>query len=327
MTSAPPLVSICLPVYNGQQYVRETIQSILAQTFEDFELIIADNASTDATGDICREIAARDSRVRYHRSEVNGGLAWNFNRAFALARGRYVAWIGHDDLMGSEYIARCVDALESDPGAVLCYAHFHYIDGQGTVFQTCDTNAGALDRTSLRFNRILWDGMCDPIFGLMRVDVLKQTKLHGGFADSDRVLLAEMGLRGRFAMVPACLFSRRLHGQQTTTKYKDLRERTLVFDPTKAGRLFFPVLLEVAALLSAIRRASLPYLVALRCQRWLLWWVWVRRRWLWADLREGASATVCRYLSEEQRRRLKPIKYRMLQVWHVWRRPIAAPEA
>ena len=133
MSDYRPSVSICLPVYNGENYVREAITSILEQTFEDFELIISDNASTDGTGEICRDAATRDPRVRYYRAEVNRGLAWNHNRAFDLARGRYVAWIGHDDLMGRQYIGRCVEALEKDAGAVLAFAGYLYIDDKGSV--------------------------------------------------------------------------------------------------------------------------------------------------------------------------------------------------
>src|SRR5262245_7281116 len=107
MTGAPT-ASICLPVFNGDNFVRQTIRSILDQTFTDFELIISDNASTDGTAAICEQFVAQDPRVRYYRSDVNRGLAWNFNRAFELARGRYVAWIGHDDLMAADYIKRCV---------------------------------------------------------------------------------------------------------------------------------------------------------------------------------------------------------------------------
>ena len=70
-----PRVSVCLPVYNGEQFVAEAIRSVLAQDFADFELIITDNASTDGTADICRQWCRADPRVRYHRAPVNRGLA------------------------------------------------------------------------------------------------------------------------------------------------------------------------------------------------------------------------------------------------------------
>src|SRR5262249_2568633 len=109
-----PSVSICLPVYNGENYVKQAIASILTQTFGDFELVISDNASSDATQDICQSAAQGDRRVHYHRSDINRGLVGNFNRLAQLANGDYLVWIGHDDVMAKEFIGRCVEALRDD---------------------------------------------------------------------------------------------------------------------------------------------------------------------------------------------------------------------
>ncbi len=328
MSDYRPSVSICLPVYNGERYVREAITSILEQTFEDFELIISDNASTDGTGDICRDAAARDPRVRYYRAEVNRGLAWNHNRTFDLARGRYVAWIGHDDLMGRQYIGRCVEALEKDAGAVLAFAGYNYIDEKGSVIKRLIDekgsvikrldmeNPGSSERPSERFLGVLYHLVCYPIYGVMRTEILKQTRLLEGFAESDRTLLVEMGLRGGFKLVPERLFSRREHAQRNFTRYPDLRERTLSWDPAKAGKLFFPVLLEAMALFSAIHRAKVPLKERLRCYRVLLGWLWAKRRGrLWDDLRGGAGWIGKRYLAEDQVRWLKVAKRRFSKAW------------
>jgi glycosyltransferase involved in cell wall biosynthesis len=289
-----PTVSICLPVYNGERYIRYAIKSILEQTFEDFELIISDNASTDATADISREATARDPRVHYYRVDVNRGSAWNHNRTFKLAKGRYVAWIGHDDVMAKEYIARCVETLEKDPGAVLCFAAYNYIDERGSLIKRPPMeNPGALERPSARFVHIIYECACLAIYGVMKTQTLKQTALHGGFADCDRVLLAEMGLRGRFSLVPEPLFSRRYHAERVTTKYRSLRERTLIMDPTKSGRLFLPVMLQAVAFCSAIQRANLPLTERLRCYRSLLGWLRLMRRDdLVSDLRERMLSTI-----------------------------------
>src|SRR5215468_4385449 len=113
MTARAPAVSICLPVYNGENFIGEAIESIVAQTFEDIELVISDNASTDGTAEICRLAAARDRRIHYFRAEINRGLAWNHNRAFELATGTYSCWIGHDDVMHPNYINLCHDMLKT----------------------------------------------------------------------------------------------------------------------------------------------------------------------------------------------------------------------
>lgn len=109
-----PRVSIGLPVYNGQQYLRQALDSLLAQTFHTFEVIISDNASNDATPEICRDYAACDPRIRYVRHDVNRGAAWNFNYVFGLARGVYFKWHAHDDMLEPTFLEQCVTILDHD---------------------------------------------------------------------------------------------------------------------------------------------------------------------------------------------------------------------
>src|SRR5512145_868606 len=116
-----PRVSIGLPVYQGARFIRNALESILAQTHEDFELIISDNASTDGTEAIVRAYAERDRRVKYHRNARNVGAAQNFNRVFSLASGEYFQWVAHDDVLAPACIARCVEVLDRERDVVLCY--------------------------------------------------------------------------------------------------------------------------------------------------------------------------------------------------------------
>src|SRR5262245_43834597 len=167
MSLAPPLVSVCLPVYNGERHVEHAIASILDQSYRDLELIISDNASTDRTGDICRAAAARDGRVKYVSADVNCGLAGNFNRAFAFAKGRYLMWLGHDDVIAPAFVARCVEALDSESDTVLCFTNVNHIDDDGRLIaQVKPINTGASAEPGARFARILWEPKCDPICGL-----------------------------------------------------------------------------------------------------------------------------------------------------------------
>src|SRR5687767_6137887 len=106
-----PALSIGLPVYNGERYLREAIGSILSQDFTDFELIISDNASTDGTAAICAFYAARDARIRYHRSETNLGAAPNHRRVFELARAPFFKWAAHDDSGSPQLLERCVQTM------------------------------------------------------------------------------------------------------------------------------------------------------------------------------------------------------------------------
>jgi len=114
-----PRVSIGLPVYNGENYLEEAIDSILAQTYKDFELIISDNASTDRTPDICQAYANKDPRIRYYRNEKNIGAAVNFNRVFELSSSEYFKWAAHDDIIAPDYISECIEILDNDDSIVL----------------------------------------------------------------------------------------------------------------------------------------------------------------------------------------------------------------
>src|SRR4029078_12166839 len=126
------------------------------QSFEDFELIISDNASTDGTAEICHEFIGRDNRVRSFRSDVNCGLALNHNRAFKLAIGRFSMWMGHDDLLEKEYLARCLETMEQDAGLVLCFTNTKHIDENGNLQrQVCLGNPAASGPPSRRFSNVL----------------------------------------------------------------------------------------------------------------------------------------------------------------------------
>src|SRR6201997_3215495 len=130
-----PLVSVGLFVYNGERYIEETLDSILSQTFTDFELIISDNASTDRTGEIAQAYAKCDHRIRYYRSEKNMGAGWNARRVYELATGKYFKWAAVDDLLEPDLLQRCVEILESDPGCVVAYARTKEVDVNGTFIK------------------------------------------------------------------------------------------------------------------------------------------------------------------------------------------------
>src|SRR5690606_26626232 len=111
----------------------ETLDSILAQDFTDFELIASDNASTDGTPEILADYARRDSRVRPVRSDVNLGAAANYNRPVELARGQYFKWASDDDLIAPTYVSSCVGILDARPDVVLAYGKTRLIDESGEV--------------------------------------------------------------------------------------------------------------------------------------------------------------------------------------------------
>jgi glycosyltransferase involved in cell wall biosynthesis len=210
MSDVAPKVSIGMPIYNGAQYIRQAIESVLAQDFADFELIVSDNASTDGTYEICQEYA-NDPRVRLYRNERNVGAAPNYNKTVVLARGPYFKWACHDDWLASEFLSKCVEALDKDPGAVLAYPRTIVVDDDGNYLRHYDEKVDASSPdTTTRFLNLYWNlDLCNMIFGVMRIDVLRSTRMHPNFWEGDRVLLAELALRGRFIEVPEHLFYRR----------------------------------------------------------------------------------------------------------------------
>jgi glycosyltransferase involved in cell wall biosynthesis len=246
-SDARPKVTVGMPVWNGERFLRQAIDSVLGQTHADLELVISDNASTDATPQICAAYAAQDARVRYVRSDVNRGAAWNYNRVFELARGDYFKWAAHDDWMAASLLARYVEVLDSDPGVVLCIAGTTIVDEHGQRIRELRYEL-ALDaeEPSRRYRAFcahfsrLENFHCNPVFGLIRADVLRQTPRIGAYWGSDAVLLGELALRGRFHRLDDNLFFRRDHAERALSANSTPASVTAWFDPRKSGPWRFP---------------------------------------------------------------------------------------
>jgi glycosyltransferase involved in cell wall biosynthesis len=222
--SSKPRLSIGLPVFNGEKYLKDALDSILAQTYTDFELIISDNASTDRTPQICREYAAKDHRIRYYRNEQNLGASKNFNHAFELSSGEYFKWIAHDDVLAPEFIEKCISVLDRDPSVVLCYPKAGRIDEHGTLVGTYDRPRDKVkldfQKSYERFGLLLSiSNPCWPIFGVIRASALRMTPLFGDYIDADNTLLPEVSLLGRLFQIPEYLYFRRDHPEAYNRKY------------------------------------------------------------------------------------------------------------
>ena len=113
-----PAISVGMPVYNGERYLPETIGAILAQTFQDFEFIISDNASTDGSAAICEEFARRDPRIRFVRQEQNRGATANFRYVLDAARAPFFMWAGADDTRSADFLALTHEILSQRPDVV-----------------------------------------------------------------------------------------------------------------------------------------------------------------------------------------------------------------
>jgi len=292
MTDRRPRVGIGLPVYNGENFVREAIESILGQTFGDFELILSDNASTDGTEDICREYAHHDGRVSYHRNAENVGASGNYTRAFDLAGGEYFKWAAHDDVCLPSFLERCVEVLDRDPSVVLCHTRTRTIDAAGRPGKEWPARPLAdADSPSRRFDEILKRNDTFPIWGVMRRRVLEKTPLLGNYPAHDRPFLAEMSLYGRLWEVDEFLFFEREHPQRSVRAYdaRDPHRAVAWYDPKQADRLIFPAWRLLREYLAAVRRAPLPPGQRVRCLASIGQWSGRTRAALLRDLQIAAA--------------------------------------
>ncbi len=251
-------VSIGLPVYNGERFLKEALDSILAQTFEDFELIISDNASYDKTEEICREYASRDRRIRYHRFEKNHGAARNYNYVFGMSRGEYFRWATADDFCAPESLRKCVNVLDHEPEVVLCYPKTTIVDEEGNHVREYDDNldlrySSAVERFSQFKRRI---GLCNVHYGLIRSMALRQTSLLGNYPGADVVLLAELTLYGQFYEIPESLFFRRFH-PQASRKNISIAKHQEFYDPKTKGTISMRLWRHEFQHLGSVMRAPL----------------------------------------------------------------------
>ena len=234
MTS--PRLTIGVPVYNGEDYIAEAITSHLEQDFTDFELIVSDNCSDDSTPEIVKEFIEADSRVTYSRNTENVGGPANFNRLFRLGQGELFRWAAADDRIEPGYLSKVVALMDDDPAVAIGHSEALLIDPTSEPMLKMDRGYlggdGFLEAIRLtpppgdeRFrspkphNRI--DAVINNnhrnfyIFGIMRRNLMMQTRLHGLFYGGDRTLLVEMAMRGTFRKVPEQLFASRSHAKNS----------------------------------------------------------------------------------------------------------------
>jgi glycosyltransferase involved in cell wall biosynthesis len=265
------LVSIGLPVRNGERYVAGAIESALRQTFVDFELIVSDNASTDATESICRSFARQDSRVRYERSAEDRGAAGNHNRCFELSGGRYFMWLAYDDLLGKTQLERCVAALERDPSVSMAFPGLRYVDAAGAA----DGAQAAADLSILADDpgerawqlirqELAGDDIYSVFYALVRRDALRQTRGHGTYLAADQVLLLELVLTGKLVQVAGAAFSRRRHQESSMLRHRSPAERAVWFDTSARRRVRVAHWTLFAEHYRAIWRMRLPWRSSLR---------------------------------------------------------------
>ena len=216
-----PKVSIGMPVYNGERFLNQSIDSLLAQDYANIELIILDNDSTDGTAEICLSYIAKDKRIRYIRNDANIGPFENFNRVMQYAKGQYFMWAAYDDLREPSYISEMLTILESDSSVDLAFSLEKRIDEEGRQVFIFKNLHALFSGSESRFTPILkfiWypnaEELASAVYGIFRTKVLQKT---GGFQDfeieywgRDLHILLRVLLTGRFVGCNTPLFLKRL---------------------------------------------------------------------------------------------------------------------
>lgn len=277
-----PRVTMGLPVRNGERFLERQVDSLLAQDFRDFELVISDNASSDSTPEICRRYAALDERVRYHRSEVDRGLAWNWNRTFELARAPYFKWVAHDDEHEPTFLSRCVEVLDRDPSVVGCHTASVDIDEDGAVTKRYAARAlPASPSPHVRFGDVLKPHPCFQIYGVIRREALAETGLHRPIPEIDHVLIGELALLGRLFEVDEPLFRRREHAARSVRAHPSLKARWAFYNGEGGGSPSWPTYRLNREMALVVSRSPVQGRERLLCWLALRYWVMRNaRRWI-----------------------------------------------
>jgi glycosyltransferase involved in cell wall biosynthesis len=283
-TAHRPRVSIGVPVYNGAEYLAVALESLIRQTFRDLEIIVSDNASTDQSAGIARVYAALDSRVRVVESRVNVGGNGNFQRVLELARGEYFKWAAHDDLCEPDFVERCVEVLDRDPSVVCCHSRTDKIDRAGRPVPalgdpTLVSARGSDPRAHVRFRDVLLhSGYAARSFGLIRRAELEACRPLVPVYGSEKVLMAELALRGRYHDVEDVLFHLRVHATSASALGSAAEQQVFAAPSCDEGRLTVRLRL-LAGYVGAVRRAPVPVGEKARCGIAILAYLLQLRKW------------------------------------------------
>ena len=220
-----PKVGIGIPVYNGETWLAETVESILRQSFTDFRVMISDNASTDRTAAIAARFAESDSRIRYHRNETNVGVFRNFDLTLEMCGSRYFKWCAVGDRIDPSFLEQAVCALDSQPEVSLVYSRTRLIGSLAHVpdIQEVDLALDSDDVVSRYKEYLTRARLNSPFHGLIRTEALLKTGLNKPFWGSDECLVAALLLQGKFVRLADELLFRRVE-RSTSTVAKSREE-------------------------------------------------------------------------------------------------------
>lgn len=254
MGSAPRArakVSVGLPTYNAEETIQGTLTTLLAQEYEDLEVLVSDNASVDGTVEICRDLVGGDPRFRLVVHERNGGWQFNFRFLLAQAQAPLFMWLGSDDLLAPRFIAENRDRLTADPRAVTSVSKVRWLhDGvPGALASGTDPLAGSPRANVAQYLRHARDN--SRFYGLHRTDVLRASFPKEDFFGLDIAIMLGTLRYGTHAEVPEVLLQRERHapgsyGRQIEADARGLPDRILPM-----GRFSKAILTELRVPMSA----------------------------------------------------------------------------
>ena len=303
-------MTVGMPVFNAERYLEQAISSILEQTFQEVTLLIADNASTDATQEICRSYGRLDDRVRYHRHKENIGGINNFDFVLRHGKNEYFKWAAHDDVCEPDLIRRCVEVLDADPTVVLAYTQTIDIDEQGNEIRLRDIGLG-LDSGDPyeRFRRLMSRGHgATMLYGVHRWEVLARSLPQGSFYGSDRPFLGELALRGRFFEVPEALFLRRQHEDRSVRGHANSYGVPEWFAPGKVKPFAMPTWRRLLTYLRVIARVPVSLGTKVRSYAFMVRWVVDLRSGLLFEVRLAATAMI-RRLTDKTKKGVAVVRF------------------
>lgn len=281
MHSAAPPLTVGMPVYNGERYVADAIESIIGQTYGAFQFIISDNASTDSTEEICRSYVAKDERIVYDRLPENCGAAPNFNRVFLMGRSPFFKFAAADDLCAPRFLEACMTAYEEAPDdTVLCFPTTIRIDEegreQGIIEEKMDLRQ---EQPHARFRAFLQDyWLANCFYGVLRSSAYGSTRLHKSYDAADIVLLGELALRGQFWQLSEPLFLRRFHSGMSHKANPTPEKIRSFYDSSRRGSRTYPKNRMFWEFVRAIDTTEMSAAERMHCRR-VFTAVWFRKYW------------------------------------------------
>ncbi len=260
VTNGKPLVSIGLTIFNSEKYLAKTLDSLLAQDYENLEIIISDNASEDSTRNICLDYAEKDRRIKYYRSIENMGAVANATQSFTLSSGEYFMMVADHDLYDASYISKLLRVLYADPSVVLCYGKTVLIDERDKPFKMApdifDTRGLSLAEG---FRKIIWEVSWGNMFrGLFRSETFLSILPIPNTTGGDLVLLGRVALLGAIAQINEPLFFRRETRSAETPSEQAARQKKFMSLSSRCMEAEAPWLMMSHAHLESLGKSDIP---------------------------------------------------------------------